>query len=181
VVDGANKGMRLPAGTTLDGRAKLLLSREIEEFILYEVALLDERRFEEWRDLFTDDGFYWAPATLDQDNPQDSVSLFFDDKAVMAARFARLRHPRVHAQTPPSRTSHQVSNFMLEDPPEARGPYVARSRFLMLEYRPSMEQRVFGGHYEHRLIRSGDSFKLNLKKATIINCDAVFYPLAIPF
>ena len=33
----------------------LLLTREIEEFLYAEAALLDERRFEEWLALLTDD------------------------------------------------------------------------------------------------------------------------------
>src|SRR5262245_18857107 len=39
----------------------LLLAREIEEFLYAEAALLDERRFEEWLALLTDDIRYWMP------------------------------------------------------------------------------------------------------------------------
>src|SRR5262245_5063414 len=39
----------------------LLLTREIEEFLYAEAALLDERRFEEWLALLTDDIRYWMP------------------------------------------------------------------------------------------------------------------------
>ncbi len=39
----------------------LLLMREIEEFLYTEAALLDERRFEEWLALLTDDIRYWMP------------------------------------------------------------------------------------------------------------------------
>ena len=45
--------------------------------------MLDERRFEEWRDLFADDGYYWVPARPDQPNPLDEVSIFYDDKDLM--------------------------------------------------------------------------------------------------
>jgi Ring hydroxylating beta subunit len=39
----------------------LLLTREIEEFLYTEAALLDERRFEAWLALLTDDIRYWMP------------------------------------------------------------------------------------------------------------------------
>ena len=34
---------------------------EIEQFLLDEADLLDERRFEEWLELMTDDVHYWMP------------------------------------------------------------------------------------------------------------------------
>ncbi len=36
--------------------------RTIEKFLIHEVQLLDERRFEEWRDLFAEDGVYLGAA-----------------------------------------------------------------------------------------------------------------------
>ncbi len=45
----------------------------IEAFLVHEARLLDERRFEDWLDLFTDDGWYWVPIEPDQDNPHDTV------------------------------------------------------------------------------------------------------------
>lgn len=35
---------------------------EVEEFLYREARLLDERRFDEWLDLFTDDARYWMGA-----------------------------------------------------------------------------------------------------------------------
>src|SRR5437763_14561688 len=36
--------------------------REVEQFLYREARLLDERRFHEWLDLFTDDVRYWLGA-----------------------------------------------------------------------------------------------------------------------
>ena len=41
--------------------ARLLLKQEIEEFLYREAELLDERRYEEWLDLFTEDTHYFMP------------------------------------------------------------------------------------------------------------------------
>jgi 3-phenylpropionate/cinnamic acid dioxygenase small subunit len=35
--------------------------REVEQFLYREARLLDERRFHEWLELFTDDVRYWMP------------------------------------------------------------------------------------------------------------------------
>ena len=60
--------------------------------------------------LFAEDGTYWVPAVPDQDSPFDQASLFYDDRELMRTRVERLEHPRIHVQTPPSRTAHLVGN-----------------------------------------------------------------------
>ena len=44
-----------------DKLEQLLLVREIEDFFFAEAELLDERHFEAWLDLLTDDVRYWMP------------------------------------------------------------------------------------------------------------------------
>ncbi len=48
-----------------DGQEKalkrLLLTQEISEFLYTEAELLDERYFDQWLDLFTEDAQYWMP------------------------------------------------------------------------------------------------------------------------
>lgn len=162
--------------------AQLMLVREIEEFLFFEVGLLDERLFEEWTALFTDDGYYWAPATVGQENPQENVSLFYDDVEMLKTRFARLRHPRVHSQIPPSRTSHLVSNVVIDSHDVKTGAVEISARFQMLEFRPGHTQRTFGGRYDYVLLKSGTAeFRIAVKRATILNCDDVHLPIALPF
>ena len=159
-----------------------MLRSEVENFLFFEVGLLDDRKFEEWTDLFTDDGYYWAPATPDQDDPRSSLSLFFDDVTMMRTRFARLRHPRVHSQIPPSRTSHMVSNVTIDVRDATKGELQIGARFQMLEYRPGQEQRIFGGRYEYRLLRPEVcDFRIATKKAVVLNCDSVHLPISVPF
>ena len=67
---------------------------DIEKFLYREVRLLDERRFEEWTDLFAEDGYYWVPAYPGQDDPYKAVSIFFDDRDLMRTRLSRQRIAR---------------------------------------------------------------------------------------
>jgi 3-phenylpropionate/cinnamic acid dioxygenase small subunit len=160
----------------------LILHREVEAFLFHELGLLDDRRFEDWIELFTEDGYYWAPASPDQESPLESVSLFYDDVEMLKTRFGRLRHPRVHSQIPPSRTSHTVSNVVIEAQDPDAGTLNVSARFQMLEYRPAHDQRTFGGRYDYILqCREGDEFRMAMKKAIIVNCDDVHLPIAIPF
>lgn len=153
---------------------------ELEAFVHHEVRLLDERRFEEWMDLFAEDGYYWAPTQPGQESPLRTASLFYDDRQAMRARFTRLKHPRIHVQTPPSRTRHVVSGVQVESP-QHPGECRLTSNFIMLEYRPGYEQRVFGGQFLHRLRYADGRLKIVVKRAELINCDSAFGAMAIPF
>ena len=56
---------------------------ELRCFLEHEADLLDDRRFDEWCDLYTEDAIYWVPAAPEQESWHDHVSLFYDDKATM--------------------------------------------------------------------------------------------------
>lgn len=158
--------------------------RQVEDFLVQEANLLDDRKFEEWMALFDDKGYYWAPARPDQQSPLTEVSLFYDDRELMALRISRLRHERIHAQIPHARTVHLVVNPRIQDFDPQTGHLSVHSKFLITEYRPSVPeglQRVFAGQYLHTLRKSGDSFKIVLKKVTLVNCDATFESLALYF
>ena len=153
--------------------------RTIERFLIHEVQLLDERRFEEWRDLFAEDGVYWVPLEPDQVSPEGRASLFYDDRELMKTRVERLEHPRIHVQTPPSRTAHLVGNVLVEQADEARGEYVVGSTVIMVEYRDEA-QRLFAGRQRHRLRRDGMGLRIVEKRVDLINCDCAFEAIAVP-
>jgi benzoate/toluate 1,2-dioxygenase beta subunit len=151
----------------------------IEQFLIHEAGLLDSRRFRDWMELFADDGTYWVPAVPDQESPFDQASLFYDDRDLMRTRVERLEHPRIHVQTPPSRTAHLVGNVLVEEADEAKGEYVVGSTVIMVEYRDDA-QRVFAGQQRHRLRRDGASFRIVQKRVDLINCDSAFEAMAVP-
>ena len=153
---------------------------DIEAFLTREADLLDERRFDEWRDLFDEDGYYWVPLTPDQKSPDDEVSLFYDDRRTMETRFARLAHPRIHAQSPPTRTCRIVGNFRIEGPGDEPASCIVVSKLILVDYRQG-EQRLFAGRVRHKLRRAGTGFRIAWKKVELINCDDVFGVIAIPF
>jgi len=49
------------------------------EFVYHEARLIDEKRFDEWYELFTDDALYWMPLARDQPAGEAHTSLFYDD------------------------------------------------------------------------------------------------------
>jgi len=156
------------------------LRQELQEFVFYEARLIDERRFDEWGRLFADDGYYWVPASPNQETPFDHVSLFYDDKSTIESRVARLQHPQIHVQVPASRTCHLISNISIDKPGQPADQFVINSSLLVLEYRPGSNQRLFGGTCRHSLRRTAGGFEIVEKRVNLVNCDGTFGALAVP-
>ena len=157
--------------------AELLLLREIEAFLIREAALLDERRLGEWAALFSEDGYYWAPASPGQEDPYGAPSLFFDDAPALRARYGEAA-----GGLPPSRTSHLVSNVTIESQNRRLGAFEVGARFVLVEAQPGRPARAFGGRAEYALLRKAPpAFEIAAKKATIVNPEDAAFPIALPF
>ncbi len=91
---------------------------DLVRFVYREARLLDEKRFDEWYELFTEDGFYWVPLAPDQVDPLDHTSLAYEDRLLLKLRIERLKSPRAFSQQPPSRCHHllQMPEVEKSDP-----------------------------------------------------------------
>jgi len=150
------------------------MKEELEAFVLREARLLDERRFEAWLELFAEDGIYWVPTRADQRSPQEALSLFYETRALLAMRVARLERPDMHAQAPASRTVHHVSGI------EVTGELEVCSSLIVGEWRAG-ESRWFGGRVLHRLRREPQGLRIALKRVDLIDSEAPHRALAVPF
>ena len=143
--------------------------RRIEEFLYLEAALLDERRYEEWLDLFTEDAHYWIPMEHDQDNPFDTVSLIYDDRMSMELRVRQFSTPGRHAQAVKTWTSHVIGNVMVAGE-DQDGRLIVTSNCHVLEAKGEF-LRNLGGRCTHRLVAQDASFKIASKRFDLVNCD----------
>jgi benzoate/toluate 1,2-dioxygenase beta subunit len=152
--------------------------RAIEQYLYREAMLLDEKRWEEWLALYTDDCFYWVPSVVNQKDPVNTVSLYAEDRMRMEMRILRISHPHAFSQDRPTRMNHIVGNVML-DPEGGRNLHggmrpkadlVIRSSVQILELRKD-DQRLFGGTVRHWLRRVGDDWKIAMKRIDLVNCD----------
>ncbi|NQU71741.1 MAG: aromatic-ring-hydroxylating dioxygenase subunit beta [Rhodospirillales bacterium] len=153
---------------------------KIEDFLIQEARLLDERRFEDWLALYTRDCWYWVPLVAGQDNPHDTVSLMYDDRRLLETRIRRFGHPNIHAQEPLSRTSHIIANVTIEKNGPGAAECIVRSKFHMIEYRRD-KQRIFGGTCLHGLTRENDEFQIRWKRVDLVNSESIHDGLSVPF
>ena len=146
-------------------------TRQLEQFLFLEARLIDEQRWQEWNDLFVENGEYWVPAIPNQEDPKNHVSLIYETDLLRAVRIKRFKHPNAFSLKPAPRSSHIVSNVMLDECDLEKGECVVSSRFIMLQYRRE-EQDVFGGAYTHHLKIEEQGIKIIKKRVDLINCDA---------
>ena len=88
--------------------------REVENFLYFQAEVLDERRWEEWLNLFTEDGLYWMPASSKQEIGEGQPNIFYEDYHLMNMRIRRVEDPYAHSQAAGHRTSHVVSNVIIQ-------------------------------------------------------------------
>src|SRR5918997_3715164 len=83
-------------------------NQDLIDFVVRESRLLDEQRFEEWLDLFAEDGHYWMPLEWGQTDPRLTCSLMYEDKLLLSIRVERLKGARTFSQKPKSRCHHML-------------------------------------------------------------------------
>jgi 3-phenylpropionate/cinnamic acid dioxygenase small subunit len=157
-----------------------LTAAETEAFLVREARFLDEGRFSEWLDLFTDDAWYWVPSQPDQKSPRDTVSLIYDDRRLLETRVRRLGNPNMHAQQPRSRTSRIVANVTVEGAEPETGAQRVRSKLQLVEFRRD-RQRLFAATCWHGLTRIDGKLRIAWKRIDLVNCDGELDGLVILF
>ena len=153
----------------------------VQQFLYREARLLDERRFDEWFELFTEDCLYWMPTRynrlrdgtgeqwpVDAEVEDESGLAYFEDNhRMLRRRIDRLKTGMAWAEDPPSRTRHVISNVEAEDG-EAPGEIVARSAFLAYRSRNEgvgEDEDFFSGMREDVLRGDGNgSFQIVRRK-----------------
>ena len=105
----------------------------LAEFIYREARLLDEKRFDAWYELFTEDARYWMPLTRGQPDGRTHTSLFYEDKLLLKVRIERLRHPNAFSQQQPSFCQHVLQLPTLEESGPEAGDFLMRTPFMYVE------------------------------------------------
>jgi 3-phenylpropionate/cinnamic acid dioxygenase small subunit len=143
----------------------------LAEFIYREARLLDEKRFDAWYELFTDDARYWMPLTRGQPDGRTHTSLFYEDKLLLKVRIERLRHPNAFSQQQPSFCQHVLQQPALEESGPAGDHFLMRTPFMYVETQLDT-QIVLAGVAYHHLTSIDGTLRIRMKKIELVNCDA---------
>jgi benzoate/toluate 1,2-dioxygenase subunit beta len=145
---------------------------EVEQLLYRQADFLDSKRWQDWIDLFADDGVYWVPADPAHQHWDGVPSIFAEDKNLMNVRMKRVLHPDAWSQRPLWGTNHVVSNVVIHNS-SSKDELVARSRFHMLELRRD-DVRHFAGAYTHHLQKTKDGYRIKLQRVDMTNAQAAY-------
>ena len=156
--------------------ARLLLKQEIEDFLYQEAELLDERRFEDWLSLLTEDIRYFMPmrrnvkfGELDREFTREGqdISWFDEGKDTLTRRVNQILTGIHWAEEPLSRICHMVSNVqVLEATPSVSEPEEVKikSRFMIYRNRVETETDILVGKREDVLRKVDGQWKVAQRK-----------------
>src|SRR5579875_1980364 len=140
--------------------------RELIDFVVREARLLDEQRFEEWLDLFTEDGYYWMPLEWGQTDPRLTTSLMYEDKLLLQVRVERLKGNRTYSQKPKSRCHHVLQVPQVDQRDEAANLYSTWTPMHYVETRFD-EQMFLAAWAKHQLTVVEGQIKIKLKRVDL--------------
>ena len=151
--------------------ARLLVRQDVEDFLYREAELLDERRYEEWLDLFTEDARYFMP--MRRNVPADEgereftregvdVNWFDEGKDTLTRRVKQIRTGIHWAEQPPSRMCHMVSNVQVLS--ASADEVAVKSRFLLYRNRVETETDFLVGKREDRWRRVNGDWRIARRK-----------------
>jgi len=154
------------------------LWHELMQFYIHEAWLLDDRKFHEWLDLFTDDVFYFMPRRRNvhrKDLVQEltqvgDLAIFEDDKTYLRMRVERLETGMAWAEDPPSRTRHLVGNLVVERLP--KGEVQAKTAFILYRSHHETEENLFAGSREDVLRQVAGQWKI-AKRVIVLDANVI--------
>lgn len=148
------------------------LQHSVEQFLYRQAELLDGKQWQDWIDLFADDGIYWMPPDASYKTWDGQPAIFAEDKNLMNVRMGRVLHPDAWSQRPLWGTNHVVSNVQIQAI-KPNGDVEVKSRFHMLELRRD-DVRHFAGSYVHKLAKGKGGYRIKLQRVDMTNAQAAY-------
>jgi 3-phenylpropionate/cinnamic acid dioxygenase small subunit len=147
------------------------LRRTVEELIYREAALLDEKKWQEWLALYTEDAVFWMPSWASESettaDPELELNLLYlKGRSHLEDRVFRIQTGRSFASVPMDRTAHLVGNVIVTGVED--GEVAARASWMVHSY-GQRGPLTRGGSYEYKLRREGSSLRIARKKIIMID------------
>jgi p-cumate 2,3-dioxygenase beta subunit len=142
------------------------ISREqVEDFLYYEAALLDEWRLDEWLELLTEDASYYVPSTdVPEGDHRTTLFLIADDALRLHSRVRQLMGKSAHAETPRSRTRRMISNVRIRG---VEGDTIqVTANFVVYRMRYELVD-TYIGRYEYTLVQGDGGLKIRERRAIL--------------
>ncbi|MGQ7064759.1 MAG: aromatic-ring-hydroxylating dioxygenase subunit beta [Caulobacterales bacterium] len=151
-----------------------LTYEDARDLLFAEGNALDERRWEDWLGLYTEDAVYWVPAwkneTETTGDPDSELSMiYYESRAGLEDRVWRLKSGLSVASNPLRRTAHMLSHIQLAGEHES-GDALVKASGCVHVYDPKRKvQHVFFGLYTYRLRQGQEGWQIAGKTVRLLN------------
>jgi len=145
----------------------------VSAIVAREANLLDDRDWQNWLGMYTEDCEYWVPTWVDEDtlasDPRSQLShIYYCGKAGLEDRVMRITGGRSAASEPRRRTSHQLSNHQIIEADDAS--IELRCAFCCHSYDPHTTRTdVFFGHVHYLIVNRNGEWLIGRKKIVLLN------------
>ncbi|MGH7755496.1 MAG: aromatic-ring-hydroxylating dioxygenase subunit beta [Vulcanimicrobiaceae bacterium] len=148
----------------------------IEDLYGAYVRALDERRFDEWPELFTDECTYRIVARENFERGLPLSILAFESKGMLRDRVYSITQTLFHA---PYRQRHQVSGLYVRALDSDR--FAVEANYLVIRTKRAEPSEILStGRYQDVIVRDGGALKFK-EKVCIFDCElipnSIIYPI----
>ena len=170
-------------------QVSLELHHQISQFLYREAKLLDDWKFREWLEMLAEDISYTLRTTPNAQTRDRRRSVeppttwvFNDNKFLLERRVARLETGMAWAEEPPSRTTHMVSNVIVE-PTEVEGEYDVYVTYLLYRSQKEKDITIYCGkrHDKIRKVEGGLGWQIFDRKITLDQVTYTSHNLSVFF
>ncbi|ASC89199.1 hypothetical protein CDA61_01865 [Alcaligenes faecalis] len=147
------------------------LKQSLQDFVWQENALLDEGRFDEWYELFAQDGLYWIPGESGQESPEGRMCIALENRMLMRLRIDRLSHHRAFSLQPGVRGLRVIQHPRVQsEHPDEDGCYTVRINLIYSEYQ-KQKTEVLPATASYRLRAVDQAWEIVEKRVDLLSVD----------
>ncbi|NDZ18877.1 ring-hydroxylating dioxygenase subunit beta [Variovorax sp. WS11] len=157
---------------TAEQRATL---EDVTLFIYREARLQDDHEYDAWESLWTDDGVYWVPANGDGGDPEQVMSIIYDNRSRIALRIRQFHTGKRFSQTPRSRLRRLVSNIEVL---REEGDEILVTANAMVYESQTRGDFTWASRNEYLLRRDADGLRMARKTVVLVNNSTAMYSMA---
>lgn len=150
----------------------------VVDFINLEADLLDHKSYEEWLQLWTDDGLYIVPVDTQETDFANTVNFAYDDAEMRRLRVARLLGGESISSVALDKTVRSVSRFRLLK--ETESTVRVRCAMMLTEVRTG-NLLVYPGDVEYVLVKHPEGLKIDKKIIRLLHAASRLATVAFIF
>lgn len=158
--------------------SKNTVPANVIDFINLEADLLDHKSYEDWLQLWTDDGLYIVPVDTEETDFANTLNFAYDDAEMRRLRTARLMGGESLSSAALQKTVRSVSRFRLLE--ETETTVRVRCAMTLNEVRAG-RLLTYPGDVEFELVKGAENLRISKKIVRLLHASSHLATVAFIF